>query len=52
VASASPRQASRTILQGKKKVKKGVRNEWHFLSRKLLEERKLGTKMAHIAIAI
>ena len=29
---------------------KGVRNEWHFLSRKLLEERKLGTKMANIAI--
>jgi hypothetical protein len=24
--------------------------EWHFLSRKLLEDRKLGTKMANIAI--
>ena len=28
----------------------GSRHEWHFLSRKLLEERKLGTKMANIAI--
>jgi hypothetical protein len=25
-------------------------HEWHFLSRKLLEERKLGAKMANIAI--
>ena len=29
---------------------KGDIAEWHFLSRKLLEERKLGTKMANIAI--
>ena len=31
-------------------VQKSLRAEWHFLSRKLLEERKLGTKMANIAI--
>jgi hypothetical protein len=43
----SLKRAFRALSQG---VGERIRDEWHFLSRKLLEERKLGTKMANIAI--